>query len=113
MALRTKKELLEHYNEGEITDFFQYDAFTNPKCFDSVVMPSKDGIAYMKTVSSELFDPMWSVRLFIKPGTKKDVVVKALRGITDWIEAYEGNDCFDSKYIPPKERGVGFIISRE
>ena len=86
MALRTKEKLLEHYSKNEITDFTQFDAFTDPKCFDSVVMPSKDGIAYMNTLTSELMYPVWSVRVFVKPGTKKEIVLKALRGIAGWIE---------------------------
>ncbi|MBA7637481.1 hypothetical protein ES703_45126 [subsurface metagenome] len=104
MALRTKKELLEHYGKGKITDFFQYDAFTNPKCFDSVIMPSKDGFAYTNTLTSELMYPGWNVRVFIKPGTKKGIAVKALRGIADWIKSFEGDDCFDNKYIPPEDK---------
>jgi len=113
MALRTKKELLEHYSKGEIVDLFQFDAFTDPKCFDGIVMPSKkDGIAYMNTLTSELMGPIWNVRVFIKPGTKKEVAIKALKGIADWIGAFRGNDCFNSKYIPPEDkRGIVHMMT--
>lgn len=86
MTLRTKEELLKHYSKGEITDFVQFDAFTDPECFDSMVAPSKDGYCYMLSLASEFFYPVWSVRVFVKPRTKKEIVVKALRGIADWIE---------------------------
>ncbi len=118
MALRTKKKLLEHYSEGEITDFFQYDAFTSPDCFDSVVAPSKDGIAYMNTLTSELMYPVWSVRVFIKPGTKKEIAVKALRGIAGWIEKDFKDDCFDSRYIESEKKVLdkslagGFMMNK-
>jgi len=114
MALRTKKKLLEHYSKGDVVDLYQYDAFTDPKCFDSVVAPSKkDGIAYFRLFTSELMYPMWNVRVFIKPGTKKEMVVKALKGILDWIGDFESGDCFSGKDIPPEgKRGVGTMISK-
>jgi len=84
MALRTKKELLEHYNsEREIREYYQFDAFLGPG--DSVLVPCKDGISYTALFSSELMGG-FTLRALIRPGTKKEIAVKALRGIADWIE---------------------------
>ena len=102
MAMRTKKELLEHYSEAEIEEFYQFDAFTGG--FDSIVRPYKDGIAYFSLVSSELFAPAFSVRVFIRPGTKQRAVVKALRGIADWIEKSYNDESFGSEWIKETKR---------
>ncbi|MBA7553009.1 hypothetical protein ES705_45591 [subsurface metagenome] len=118
MALRTKEKLLEHYSKAEISEFIQFDAFTDSKCFDSVVMPSKDGIAYMSTLTSELMYPVWSVRVFVKPGTEKEIAVKVLRGTADWIEKDFKDDCFDRRYIESEKKvlgkslAVGFMTNR-
>ncbi|MBA7686578.1 hypothetical protein ES703_95028 [subsurface metagenome] len=84
MGMRTKKKLLEHYSEGEISEFTQFDAFPGPG--DSVLVPCKDGISYTYSISSELMSPCFVIRVLVTPGTKKEIAVKALRGIADWIE---------------------------
>lgn len=99
MAIRTKKELLKHYSKAEMSEFIQFDAFADPKCFDGIVQPSPDGIAYMSLISSELMYPLFAVRVLITPGTKKRIVLKALKGIADWIERSHSDKSFKSQLI--------------
>jgi len=110
MALRTKKELLEHYNsEREIREYYQFDAFLGPG--DSVLVPCKDGIAYTVIFSSELMGG-FTLRALIRPGTKKEIAVKALRGIADWIEKSFKNKDLGIKLIreAKKEYISGCIV---
>lgn len=65
--------------------------------FDSVVMPSKDGIAYMSLISTELMNSPFAVRVLIKPGTKKEIILKALIGIMDWISRSHSDKSFKSQ----------------
>lgn len=80
-----KIDLLRHYNLKEPVKFIQYDIFT--KGFDSeIVIPDKDGYSLFRGTTEELMTGGYTLRVLIIPDTKKEIVIKGLKKVIEWVE---------------------------
>lgn len=83
MIEKTKEKLLEHYQEREPVKFIQYDVFTEE--FDDIVIPDKDGYSLWAGRTQELMSGNYAIRVLLKPDTKKELIIKGLEKVIDWI----------------------------
>lgn len=80
-----KTDLLRHYNRREPVKFIQYDIFT--KGFDDeIVIPDKDGYSLFRGTTEELMTGAYTLRVLIIPNTKKEIVIKGLKKVIEWVE---------------------------
>ncbi len=75
--MKTKKELLKHYSTKNPRHLKQYDIFTDPKTWDSVVSPN----SVWMTETDELMSAPWTVRLLVNSNLSNKEVIKALNKI--------------------------------
>lgn len=95
-----KIDLLRHYNLREPVKFIQYDVFT--KGFDSIVIPDKDGYSLFRGTTEELMTGAYTIRALIIPDTKKEIVIKGLKKVIEWVEREPGLLKWDREFL----RGV-------
>jgi len=85
MRKPTKGDLLEHYAKRDPVGFIQFDDFTDPKTWDDVVKPDKDGHCIHAGTTHELMTGIYGVRVLVRPDIPKEVVLKSLSKIRAWI----------------------------
>ena len=80
---KSKKELLEHYAEGDIHRFLQLDGWTNVGDGDYVMRPDEDGDVFMCGGTDELrhSDEDLAVRVLIHENTEHGVALRILKKI--------------------------------
>ena len=86
---KRKEEKLQHYSGKPLTEFIQFDVFTDQEK-DAVMNPDEDKECCFKSMTEELMTGYYAVRILIKPGTSKKVALRALRKISNWIEKDPG-----------------------
>jgi hypothetical protein len=75
--MKTKEELLKHYATKIPRHLKQYDIFTDPETWDSVVTPN----SVWMTETDELMGTPWTVRVLVDPRLSDKEAVKALNNI--------------------------------
>jgi len=83
---KAKVNKLLDYCEKDPRKFIQYDAFVNVEHGDDVVKPDKNGDSLFNSNTIELMTGNIGVRVLIVPGTTREITLRVLRKIADWIE---------------------------
>jgi len=81
-----KIDKLLHYSERSLTEFNQFDVFTEVEPGDPIVKPDKDGDSVFGGSTKELMTGAPTVRVLILPGASPEAIKGALKKITSWIE---------------------------
>jgi hypothetical protein len=82
-----KEELLKHYAKKEPKTFYEYDGFIGFQSgSDDVITVDEDGDFLSGGTTQELFSGAYAMRLLIRPGTEKSVVLRLLGKMADWIK---------------------------
>ena len=80
--IKTKEKLLKHYSKKSPRYLKQYDIFTDPKIWDSVVTQN----SVWMTETYELMNAPWSVRVLVDPNVSDKELIKALEKIKSAIK---------------------------
>lgn len=89
---KVKADLLLKCSRKDPVRYKQYDAFTDPKCFDDDIKPWGDGVAYFSTETDELMHGS-NVRVLIRHDTSHAEALKAIKGILNWLKEFKCDRC--------------------
>lgn len=99
---KEKAAKLLHYSKKEVSEFVQYDFFINCEG-DSLMSPDEDGDWCCHSNTIELMSGMPPVRILIVPGTPKEVVLRALCKIQNWIKKEPSSNVGEIELLKEKE----------
>ena len=79
-------EKLLHYFDKPLTQFNQFDVFTEVEPGDPIMRPDKDGDCILGGSTKELMSGQPAVRVLVVPGISSETIQRALKKIASWIK---------------------------
>lgn len=88
MGYRTKEELLAHYSEGTVMEFYQLDSLVGdrPNYYEGLDRTDDDGDTLTAGFVSDIRKHGHSIRLQIRKGISVEDAIRVTRKFADWLE---------------------------
>jgi hypothetical protein len=90
---KTKGDLLEHYADGRVVTFGQFDGFLNIEKHDAIMHPDADGDSLFAGCTNELRHCANDVRVFVLEGTSQADTLRLPKKMRRWIKRMDAA-CF-------------------
>lgn len=89
---QAKEELLKKYASGKVRKFLQLDGWYVPDSRDCIMRPDEEGDCIFSGITEEFrrSDEDLAVRVFIHDGTSREVALRLLGKLRDWLAREPG-----------------------